>query len=137
MPVLTCSSSTTNAIKQLRVNLDDSKILTLLRERVGTVDPLISLKISSNNQLILSTNTASMFMAFHSQCNNYLLPKVLDSRLPVHLIARHFNVELWKERTLDQTFKLHEHALIGKISLSCRYYVVATAKRVVRLGGSF
>ncbi len=57
--------------------------------------------------------------------------------MPVHLIAHHFNVELWKERTLDKTFKLHEHALIGKVSLSCRYYVIATAKRVVRLGASY
>jgi len=78
-----------------------------------------------------------MFMAFHSQCNNYLIPKVLDSRLPFHIIAKNFNVELWKERTLQKTFKLHEYALVGKISLSNRYYIVATAKRVVKVGGSF
>jgi hypothetical protein len=137
MPVLTASSSQANAIRQLRVNLDDSKILTLLRERVGCVEPLESISVSSSNQLVLSSKNSSMFMAFHSQCNSYLLPRVLDSRLPLHLVARHFNLELWKERTLDKTFKLHEHALIGKISLSCRYYVVATSRRIVRVGGSY
>lgn len=86
---------------------------------------------------MLSTPHSSMFMSFYAQCNSYLLPKVLDSRLPMHLIVRHFNVELWKERSLDKTFKLHEHALLGRISLSCRYYVIATAKRLVRLGASY
>lgn len=93
--------------------------------------------MSNNNQLMLSTKGSSMFMSFYSQCNNYILPRVLDSHLPYHIIARHFNVEFWKERTLEKTFKLHEHALIGKISLSHRYYVVATAKRVVKLGASY
>jgi hypothetical protein len=78
-----------------------------------------------------------MFMSFHSQANNYLLPRVLDSRLPAHLLARNFDVELWRERTLQKSFHLHEHALLGRISLSCRYYVVATARRLVRLGASF
>lgn len=85
---------------------------------------------------MLSTATESMFMSFHAQCNNYLLPRVLDSRLPVHLLSKEFEVELWRERTLQTRFKLHEYARIGKISLSCRYFVVATARRVVRLGGS-
>ena len=44
---------------------------------------------------------------------------------------------MWRERTLDKSFKLHDYALLGKISLSCKYYVVATAKRVVRLGASY
>ena len=86
--------------------------------------------------MVVSTASNSMFMALYSQCNNYILPKVLHSLLPYHLVTRHFNVELWKERTLDKTFKLHEYAVLGKISLSRRYYVVATARRVVKLGGS-
>lgn len=137
MPVLTCGSSQTNSIKQLRINTDDNKILTLLRERIGCTDPLQSIIVNNSNQLILSSSKNSMFMAFHSQCNNYLLPKVLDSKLPFHIIARNFNLELWKERTLSKTFKLHEYALVGKISLSNRYYIVATAKRVVKVGGSY
>lgn len=48
--------------------------------------------IANNNELILSTQSESMFMSLNSQCNNYLLPRVLDSKLPYHLIARHFNV---------------------------------------------
>ena len=92
MPVLTCGSSQTNSIKQLRINTDDNKILTLLRERLGCTDPLEAIKVNNSNQLMLSTAKNSMFMAFHSQCNNYLLPKVLDSKLPYHILARHFNV---------------------------------------------
>ena len=96
MPVLTCGSSKTNSIKQLRINTDDNKILTLLRERIGCTDSLESMVVNNSNQLVLSTAKTSMFMAFHSQCNNYLLPKVLDSKLPFHIIAKHFNLELWK-----------------------------------------
>ncbi len=36
LPVVTCGSSTANSIRQLRVNLDDNKILSLYRERIGS-----------------------------------------------------------------------------------------------------
>jgi len=56
------------------------------------LDSLQNIKISSNNDLVLSTESQTMYMSFHSQANSYLLPKVLDSRLPVHLIAKNFDV---------------------------------------------
>ena len=92
VPVVTCSSVENNSLKQLRINPDDSKVLTLLRSRVGCIEPLESILVNNSNQLVLSSQNSSMFMAFHSQCNNYLLPKALDSKLPYHIIARHFNV---------------------------------------------
>lgn len=101
------------------------------------IEAVQNIKIATNSDLVLSSQTQTMYISFHSQANNYLLTKVLDSRLPFHLIAKNFDVELWKERTLQKTFKLHEYALLGKISMSCKYYVAATAKRVVRLGASY
>ena len=55
--VLTVGSSASNSIKQLRVNFDDNKILTLLRERVGNRQPLTSVQIASNNDLLLKNST--------------------------------------------------------------------------------
>lgn len=101
------------------------------------IEAVQNIKIATNSDLVLSSHTQTMYMSFHSQANNYILNKVLDSRLPFHLIAKNFDVELWKERTLQKSFKLHEYALFGKISMSCKYYVAATAKRVVRLGASY
>lgn len=137
MPVITCGSGEGNCIRQLRVNLEDSKVLSLLRERVGNLQAVEKIVVSGNNELVLSTPTESMFVSFYSQCNNYVLPRTLDSKLPYHLLAKHFNVELYKERTLLKTFKLHEYALFGKISLSQKYYIVATKRRVVKLGASY
>ena len=91
-PVLTCASTQANCIRQLRINLEDSKVLTLLRERLGLLDPLQSITIASNSDLVLSTQSQTMYMSFHSQANNYLLHKVLDSRLPLHLVGRNFEV---------------------------------------------
>lgn len=34
-PIITCGSSAQNCIRQLRINLEDNRILTLFRERVG------------------------------------------------------------------------------------------------------
>jgi hypothetical protein len=75
-----------------------------------------------------------MFVSFHSQCNSYLLPRVLDSRLPYHLVTRNFNVELYKGNSLEKTFQLHEYATTARISLSNKYYIVATKRRLVKLG---
>lgn len=75
-----------------------------------------------------------MFVSFHSQCNSYLLPRVLDSKLPYHLVARNFNVELYKNNSLEKTFQLHEYATTARISLSNKYYIVATKRRLVKLG---
>jgi hypothetical protein len=36
VPVVACGSSVANCIRQLRVNLDDSKVLSLYRERLGS-----------------------------------------------------------------------------------------------------
>jgi len=107
IPILTCGSSTVNCLRQLRVNLEDSRILTLYRERVGNQYPLEHITIGGNNELVLSTANESMFMSFYAQCNNYLLPRTLDSRLPYHLISKNFTVLLYKERSLFKTFKLN------------------------------
>ena len=56
------------------------------------LDPLQSITIASNSDLVLSTQSQTMYMSFHSQANNYLLHKVLDSRLPLHLVGRNFEV---------------------------------------------
>jgi hypothetical protein len=61
---------------------------------------LESAVIASNNELVLSTKSDTMFVSFHSQCNSYLLPRTLDSKLPYHLVARHFNVDLYKGNSL-------------------------------------
>ena len=39
-PIITCGSSAQNCIKQLRINLEDNRILTLFRERVGITQPI-------------------------------------------------------------------------------------------------
>ena len=78
-----------------------------------------------------------MFISFYSQCNNYILPKTLDSKLPFHLVAKHFNVEFYSQKTLVKTFKIHEYAMFGKISLSNKYYIIATKRRMVKLGASY
>jgi WD40 repeat protein len=36
LPLITCGSSTANCIRQLKVNLDDNKVLSLYRERIGS-----------------------------------------------------------------------------------------------------
>ena len=77
-----------------------------------------------------------MFVSFHSQCNNYLIPRTLDSKLPYHLIARHFNVDLYKGNSFEKSFPIHEYAVTAKISLSNKYYIVATKRRLIKLGGS-
>ena len=64
------------------------------------IEAVQNIKIATNSDLVLSSQTQTMYISFHSQANNYLLTKVLDSRLPFHLIAKNFDVELWKERTL-------------------------------------
>jgi WD40 repeat protein len=137
LPVLTCGSAAANCLRQLRVNLEDNRILSLYRERVGNQLSLEHVTIGGNNELVLSTASESMFMSFYAQCNNYLLPRSLDSRLPYHLIAKNFTVQLYKERSLFKTFKLTEFPVVGKISLSNKYYIVATQRRLVKLGASY
>ena len=40
LPVITCASSIANSIRQLKINLDDNKVLSLYRERLGSKNPL-------------------------------------------------------------------------------------------------
>ena len=77
-----------------------------------------------------------MFVSFYSQCNSYLLPRTLDSKLPYHLVARNFNIDLYKGNSLEKSYPVHEYAVTARISLSNKYYLVATKRKLVKLGGS-
>lgn len=90
--LLTCASANTNCIRQLRINRNDNKILTLCRERVGLRDNVTKCNISSNNDIVLESDNNTMFMSLYSHSNNYMLPKCLDSKLPTHIAAKNFNV---------------------------------------------
>lgn len=135
--VLTVGSSEVNTIRQLRINFEDNKVLTLLRERVGNHQLLTQVRVGSNNDLILANSAETMWLSFHSQCNNYLLGDTLDSLPPYHLQSRHFTVQLTHKQTVKNTYKIGEHAVVGRISMSRRYCIVASIRRVVKLGMSY
>ena len=72
----------------------------------------------------------------YSHTNNYKLDGILDSSANFHIISRHFQVQLFKNQTIEKTFNIHESALVGKISLSQKYYIVGTRTRLIKLGVS-
>lgn len=106
-PILTAGSSKSNAIKQFKINLDDSKVLTLHRERSGHLHPLLDCKAANNNELVLRTQHETVFSSLYSQCNSYIMERALDSKLPLHLVASHFNVLLYSKQTLTKTYPIH------------------------------
>ena len=75
-----------------------------------------------------------MFTSLYSHTNNYKLNRVLDSSHSFHIISRHFSVQLFKNQTMEKAFNIHESAYIGKISMSQKYYIVATKSRLIKLG---
>ena len=77
-----------------------------------------------------------MFTSLYSHTNNYKLNRALDSSSPYHIISRHFAVQLFKNQTMEKSFNIHESAYFGKMSLSQKYYIVATKTRLIKLGAS-
>lgn len=77
-----------------------------------------------------------MFTSLYSHTNNYKLSRVLDSSNPYHIVSKHFFVQLYKNQTIDKSFNIHESAYLGKISLSQKYFIVATKTRLIKLGVS-
>ena len=94
------------------------------------------MKVHSNKEITYSTQSALYFTSLYSHCNNYSLPittAFLDSSLPYHLLSAHFNVEIYKERTLVCKTNIHEVAEIGAISISQKYAVVVTKSRMIKI----
>jgi hypothetical protein len=77
-----------------------------------------------------------MFTSLYSHTNNYKLNRALDSSHPYHLISKHFSVQIFKDQTMEKSHNIHESALIGKISLSQKYFIVATRTRLIKLGAN-
>ena len=90
----------------------------------------------SNREITYTTPSSLNFTSLYSHCNNYALgvvSAVLDSSLPYHLLANHFNIEIYKERTLICKVNLHEVAKLGAISLSHKYAIAVTKTRLVKV----
>ncbi len=77
-----------------------------------------------------------MFTSLYSHTNNYKLNRALDSSSPYHIVSRHFSVQLFKNQTMEKSFNIHESAYLGKVSLSQKYFIVATKTRLIKLGAS-
>ena len=134
--LLLAGSSQGNTLKQLRINREDAKTLTLFRERCGSSSPINFVKCQNSKEITYSTQQSVHFSSIYSHSNNYSLPirsYYLDSRLPYFLISNHFNVEIYKERTLFCKVNIHEVAEFGAISASHKYAVVASSKRLLKI----
>lgn len=82
------------------------------------------------------TQGALHFTSLYSHCNNYNLPITsfaLDSSAPFHLLSHHFNIEVYKERTLFCKMNIHEVAELGALSLSHKYAIVVTKSRIIKI----
>ena len=72
-------------------------------------------------------------MSLYSHTNNYKLPKCLDSQLPQHIVSRHYNVEIFQERSLVRSVNIHEQPVLGRITMSGKYYIIVTKSKALKL----
>lgn len=91
---------------------------------------------------MVSGEHESVFSSLYNHSNNYKIDhRVLDSSATnqlantKHIISRHFSVQLFKNQTMEKSYNIHESALCGVISLSEKYFVVATRTRLLKLSG--
>ncbi len=58
---------------------------------------------------------------------------MLDSALPYHMVAKNYNLELYRERTNTGKINLHENIFHGKFSISGKFAIVATKSRIIKI----
>ena len=63
----------------------------------------------------------------------YTLGYCLDSLLPYHVRAQHFNVEVYRDRTMVGKIGVGEVVGLGRISRTGKFVIVATNTRVIKL----